>query len=266
MNGPSNQLLAGSGFPQNENGGIRRCDLGDVCQHPPQGFGGPHELLEHGRAIDFFAQRDIFASHPLFGLLAVFDVGPCRIPANNVSLLVPQRMVADKKPTILPAAPPCSLLIFEWRTACKRLLAFVSQSLYIVRMKDPCAIVWGHYLPHREAGVIQRDPIHVESIPLRSQDGDAVRDGINDLSKLSFRRLDLLECLRERRLCSFPLNRNDGDVSRVLKQSKIAAVRASDFGVVQAKGTENFIILRKKRLGPRGAQAVTQGDLSKVDP
>src|SRR5216683_1969202 len=266
MNGPSNQLLAGSGFPQNENGGIRRCDLGDVCQHPPQGFGGPHDLLEHRRPVDLFAQRDIFASHPLFGLLAVFDVGPCRIPANNVSLLVPQRMVADKKPTILPAAPPCSLLIFEWRTACKRLLAFVTQSLHIVRMKDPCSIVWGHYLTHREAGVIQRDPIHVESIPLRSQDGDAVRYGINDLSKLSLRLLDLLECLRERRLCSFSLDRNDGDVPRSLEQSEIAAVRASDFGVVQAKCAENFTILRNEWLGPSGAESVTQGDIPKVDP
>src|SRR5713226_1853274 len=244
MNGPSNQLFAGSGFAQNEYGGLRRFNLRDVCQHPPKGFGGPHDLLEHRRAIDLFAQREIFASDPLFGLLAVFDVGPCRIPTNNAPLLVPQRVVADKKPAILPVTPPYSLLIFEWRAARKRLLAFVTQSLHIVWMKDPRAIVWGHYLTHREAGVVQRDPIHVESIPLRSQDGDAVRDGINDLSKLSFRRLDLLDCLRERRLCSFPRNRNDGDVSRVLKQSKIAAVRASDFGVVQAKGTENFIILR----------------------
>src|SRR6266436_5484 len=170
MNGPSNQLLAGSGFAQNEYGGIRRCDLRDLCQHPPKGFGGPHDLLEHRRAIDLFAQREIFASDPLFGLLAVFDVGPCRIPANHVSLLVPQRVVADKKPAILPVAPPYSLLIFKWRAACKRLLAFVPQFLHIVRMKDPRAIAWGYHLTHRETGVFQRDPIHVESIPIRSQD------------------------------------------------------------------------------------------------
>src|SRR5216683_6911602 len=133
-------------------------------------------------------------------------------------------------------------------------------------MKDPCAIVWGHRLAHRETGVIHRDPIHVEGIPIRSQDGDAVRYCINDLSKLSLRLLDLLECLRERRLCSFSLNRNDRDVSRVLKQSEIAAVRASDFGVVQAKCAENFTILRNEWLGPSGAESVTQGDIPKVDP
>ena len=93
-----------------------------------------------------------------------------------------------------------------------------------------------------------------------------MRYGINDLAKLSLRLLDRRECLRERRLRSFSLNRNDGDVSRVLKQSEIAAVRASDLGVVQAKGTENFIVLRKERLGPGGAQSVTQGDISEVDP
>src|SRR4029077_4465605 len=266
MNGPSNQLFAGSGLAQNEYGGIRRCDLRDLCQHPPKSFGGPHDLLEHRRTIDLFAQREIFASDPLFGLPAVFDVGPRRIPANNVSLLVPQRVVADKKPAILPVAPPCSLFIFKWRAACKRLLAFVPQSLYIVWVKGPCAIVWGHYLAHRETGVVQRDPIHVERIPIRCQDGDGMRDGVNDLSKLSLRLLDLLECLRERRLCSFSLDRNDGDVTRALEQSEIAAVRASDFEVVQAKCAENFTILRKKRLGPSGAQAVTQRDIPKVDP
>src|SRR5713101_5822451 len=141
MNGPSNQLFAGSCFAQNENGGIRRCDLRDFRQHPPKGFGGPHDLLEHRGAIDLFAQREILASDPVFGLLAVFDVGPRRIPANSLSLLVPQRVVADKKPAILPVPPSYSLLIFKWRAAFKRLLAFVPQSLYIVRVKDPCAIV-----------------------------------------------------------------------------------------------------------------------------
>src|SRR5207245_10529977 len=130
--------------------------------------------LEHRRAIDLFAQREIFASDSLFGLLAVFDVRPCRIPANNVSLLVPQRVVADKKPTILPVAPPCSLLILKWRAASKCVLAFAPQSLYIVRVKDLCAIVWRHPLAHRATAVIQRAPRTVAGMPSRSQGVDAL--------------------------------------------------------------------------------------------
>src|SRR5713101_1873734 len=110
-------------------------------------------------------------------------------------------------------------------------------------MKDPCAKVRGHHLVHRETGVIQHCPIHVESIPIRPQDDDDLQYGINDLSQLSFRLLDLLECLLERRLGSFSLDRDDGDVSRPLKQPKITAAGASDFGVVQAKGSENFVTL-----------------------
>jgi hypothetical protein len=67
----------------------------DLRQHPPQRFGGPNDLLEHRRAIDLFAQRKIFASDALFGSLAVIDVSSCGIPADDIAVVVANRIVAD---------------------------------------------------------------------------------------------------------------------------------------------------------------------------
>src|SRR5439155_833793 len=73
----------------------------------PVRFGGSHNLLEHRGAIDLFAQCQILVSDSLFGLLAVFDVGPRRIPANDMSLFVTQRPVVDEKPTTPTVFPAC---------------------------------------------------------------------------------------------------------------------------------------------------------------
>src|SRR5438034_1568936 len=107
MNGASDQLLAGSGFSRDQDRRLRRCNLRDLRQHPSQRFGGSDNLLEHRGAIDHFAQCQILVSDSLFGLLAVFDVGPRRIPANDMSLFVTQGPVVDKKPTTPTVFPAC---------------------------------------------------------------------------------------------------------------------------------------------------------------
>ena len=61
----------------------------DLRQHPAQRGGGPDDFLEHRRAIDVFAQRQVFVAHPLFGLLALVNVRARRIPAQDLSLFVP---------------------------------------------------------------------------------------------------------------------------------------------------------------------------------
>src|SRR5262245_30003636 len=67
-------------------------------------------------------------------------------------------------------------------------------------------------------------------------------DRINDFSQSSFRLFDLLEGLPQRRLRSFSLNRDDGDVRCFLNQLKISAAGASRLCEVHRKGAEHFII------------------------
>ena len=89
MNGPRHQFFARPGFPQDEHGGIRPGHFLHVRQHPPERGGGPDDFLEHRGASDVFAQRQVFVAHPLFGLLALVNVRARRIPAQDLSLVVP---------------------------------------------------------------------------------------------------------------------------------------------------------------------------------
>jgi hypothetical protein len=74
-------------------------------QYLAQCGGGPDDFLEHRCAIEVFAQRQVFVAHPLFALLALVDVRARRIPAQEASLVIPQRVVPVEKPAILPAVP-----------------------------------------------------------------------------------------------------------------------------------------------------------------
>src|SRR5437899_9450371 len=120
-----------------------------------QCFGGTDDFLEHGRVYDIFAQRNVFVSHPVFGPLAIVDVGSRCIPTYEASLFVAERVVMDEEPTILPILPQRSLFDFKRETACKGRPAFLPQALEILWMKDPCAKVRGDHVFHGEAGIIE---------------------------------------------------------------------------------------------------------------
>ena len=89
MNGARDQLLARPGLTQNEHCGIDRSHFRDLLQYLAERFRRTNDFLEHRRVIDFLAQRQIFFLDSLFSLLAVLDVGSCRVPANDASVFVP---------------------------------------------------------------------------------------------------------------------------------------------------------------------------------
>src|SRR6266436_9518976 len=93
---------------------IRRRHLGHVRQNCPKRRRGADDLLEHRRAIDLFAQREVLASDAVFGPLAVVDVGSCRIPADDIAVVVAERAVAGQEPTILSVFPARALLGLKW--------------------------------------------------------------------------------------------------------------------------------------------------------
>src|SRR5215468_350132 len=84
---------------------------------------------------------------------------------------------------------------------------------------------------------------------------------INDFSQSSFRLLDLLERLPQRRLRSFALNRDDGDVRCSLDQLKITVARLSGLRIIDCESAKHFIVFRNEWLGPSRSQSVTQGNV-----
>jgi hypothetical protein len=86
--------------------------------------------------IDFLSQREVLFARSLLGLLAILDVGTRRVPTNDVSRFVSQRVVLNQEPTILTIPAAESSFVREWDSSRDRRIAFVAQSLSILRMKD----------------------------------------------------------------------------------------------------------------------------------
>src|SRR5437667_843182 len=87
-----------------------------------------------------------FSSCPVFGALAIIDVGSRRIPAHQSSLFVAERVVTNEEPAILTVLPARSLFDFKRQAASKRRLALLAQPLEIFRMEDSGPKVRGDYI------------------------------------------------------------------------------------------------------------------------
>src|SRR6202049_920163 len=118
-----------------------------------QWLGGTDDFLEHGGAYDVFPQRNLFVSGPVFGALAIIDVGSRRIPAHQSSLFVAERVVTDEEPAILTVLPARSLFDFKRQAASQRRLALFAQSLEIFGMEDSGAKVRDNYILHSKPGI-----------------------------------------------------------------------------------------------------------------
>src|SRR5258707_1554596 len=106
VNGARNQFLARPGLAGDQNAGVGRSYLGYARKYRLQYAGRSDNLLEHRCLIDFFAQRDILVLQYLLSLLAIFDINRRSIPTGDASLLISQRLMAQKKPAILPVSSP----------------------------------------------------------------------------------------------------------------------------------------------------------------
>ena len=67
MDRACDQLLAGAGLAEDEDGGICGGDPRDLREHLAERRRGADDLFEHGGAVDIFAQRQILITHALFG-------------------------------------------------------------------------------------------------------------------------------------------------------------------------------------------------------
>src|ERR1700688_2355704 len=135
--------------------------------------------------IDFLAQREVLFARSLLGLLAILDVGTRRVPTNDVSRFVSQRVVMNQEPAILTIPATDSSFVFEWDPSRDRRVTFVAQSLGILRMKD-FTKAFGPQFLFRQAGVLQYCLIRVQKLSVRPNSDDELRYRIDDCSKFSF--------------------------------------------------------------------------------
>src|SRR6202049_3477943 len=149
-----------------------------------QWLGGTDDFLEHGGAYDVFAQRHVFVSCPVFGALAVIDVGSRCIPSHQASLFVAERVVTEEEPAILTVLPERSLLDFKRQAASQACFALLAHPLEIFRMVRSGAKVRGDYVLHGEAGIVEHCLFRVERLAIRVQDDNGLRYSIGNPAKL----------------------------------------------------------------------------------
>src|SRR6266853_1669001 len=178
------QLLAGAGLAEDEDGGICWGDLRDLCEHLAERRRGADDLFEHRGAVDIFAQREILITHALFGPLAIIDVGARRVPAQRLTVLIPHRVVLHEEPPVLAIVTPSALLEVEGHATREGVPALLPQARYVFRMKNARAEIDRGHLRDRESGVLEQGPVAIEGLPIRTQDGNRLRNGVDNLLRL----------------------------------------------------------------------------------
>src|SRR3977135_3981490 len=137
VDGARNQLLSRAGLAQNQDGGIRMCHLADLAEHFTQRFGGADYVLKHRVTIDLLSQHEVFIAHPLFSLLAIFDVSSRREPPRYSALFIEQGVVAKQKPPIPPVFGAHEFFNLNRPSTCQAAASFAPCSFEIVWMNVP---------------------------------------------------------------------------------------------------------------------------------
>src|SRR6266852_1089743 len=185
MYGARNQFLPGTCFARNQHRRAGGSDSHDAGKDIFQGGRGAHDLFKHEDLIDLLSQREVLLSCSLLRPFAIVDVGTGRIPADDLSSFVPQRVVLDQEPTILTIPAAHSSFVLEWDRSRDRRIAFVAQSLGILRMKGLTKALRLHFF-FRQARVLQYCLIRVQKVSVGPDRDDELRYYIDDGSQFSF--------------------------------------------------------------------------------
>src|SRR6266849_3619571 len=193
MDGAGDQFLTSSSLSTNKNARIGGSNFRYPRKHSLQPRRSADDLFEHKCLIDLLPERKVFVTHPLLGPLAIVYIGPSRVPANNVSLVVAKGIEAGKKPAIVTVFSKRSLLKFKRLTARERHLALLAQPFQILGVEDPGALVFSLQVLQSETGVIEHCLICIKSCPIRAQNVNECGDGVGHPPKLCSLRLYLLK-------------------------------------------------------------------------
>src|SRR5712671_4888487 len=129
MDGTGNQFLSRSRLTRNQHRRIGWGHFADFRKYPAERLRRSNDGFVHRKTVDLFAQSDVFIVRSLFGLLAILDIGCRRVPTNDFSRFVSQRIVMNQEPTILTIPAAHSSFVLEWNPSRERRNAFAAQSL-----------------------------------------------------------------------------------------------------------------------------------------
>src|SRR5262249_19783947 len=137
-----------------------------------------------GCPIELFAQREGFFFEQILVSLAIVYIGACCIPANNVSVLVPERLVMRDEPTVSPILAAQSHFQLKGLSGFETVPVFLTQALAVFGMNKSAAALFGIHVFDAETGVSADRLIDIQDLALRTESSDQLRDTINDLSEL----------------------------------------------------------------------------------
>src|SRR5260370_18387466 len=108
VNRSRDELLSRAGLAADEHRRIAGGDLARAREHRRQRWRRADNLLEHRRPVDLLSQGDVFLLQSLLGGLAIVDIGAADIPADDLSLVIANRVGTNQKPPVaaLPLPSP----------------------------------------------------------------------------------------------------------------------------------------------------------------
>src|SRR6266403_5983120 len=201
MYGARNRLFACSCFTRDEDRRIARCDFGDARENTFQSGRCSNDLFKHRGFVDFFTQSDVFLTQPVFRLLAIFDVGSGHIPTRNLSLLVVQWVVTEKKPAITSITFAQSHFQLVSSTTGESTIRIPADPLPVIRMNELTPT--GRYraieslppLLKSKAEVIEPDAVYKETFAVGTEYTNKLWREVDYLTELCFLFPDLSFCL-----------------------------------------------------------------------
>src|SRR5208283_1258033 len=128
----------------------------------------------------------------LLGSLAVFDIGCRDIPAQDASLLVAQRTIAEQEPSIRSILSTHACFEFVRNVACGSRINIFRYTFPVIRMIKPETIGDAPPFLRRYAEVIERGLVGIETLPRRPKHCYQLRREIQDLPQLYLLLLDSL--------------------------------------------------------------------------
>src|SRR5258706_2725373 len=187
MDGSRHKLFACSRFTRNQNCGISWRNFGNARENGLQSWGGSDNLLKHRSLINLFTESGVLLLQFILVSLAILDVGTCDVPPNDLSLVVPERVVTNQKPTIRSIAATQALLHLQLVGGAtgQRTLKMCLDPVNVVRMNF---IFMASLSPLVEADAVigERHSIRVQPLELRAQYADELWREVQHLPKFCF--------------------------------------------------------------------------------
>jgi hypothetical protein len=122
----------------------------------------------------------------IFSLLTILDVRTRRVPPSDVSFLIDERVVPDKKPPVFTAFPANPLLVFERNRARETFLLLFAKFFNVFWMKHALPEVIGAHFVQRQTRVVKCRAVCIDGFPIPIQDNNCLCDRIDHATKLFF--------------------------------------------------------------------------------